>query len=218
MKKATFIFLSIVLMTMSVFAQTSDNNTLKFLGIPVDGTKENMIAKLKEKGFTYNASADCLYGKFNGLESTVYVSTNYGKVDRVMVADRYGYDEAGIKIRYNNLVAQMDKNQKYSSIYKNTISAKDDISYEMTVNKNRYEATYYLLPSLTEIEKDILTEIVFAQNPETEDEAAIILYQELIENNYVTGNVWFMIGEEYGKYYIYMYYDNLKNRPNGEDL
>lgn len=217
MKKATFIFLSIVLMTMSVFAQTSDNNTLKFLGIPVDGTKANMIAKLKEKGFTYNASADCLYGKFNGLESTVYVSTNYGKVDRIAVFDRYGYDLAGIKVRYNNLVAQMDKNQKYFSLYDNTISAEDDISYEMDVNNHRYEASYYLSPNLSETQKALLTEKISAQNPETEEEGGLMVIQELMEN-YVTGNVWFMIGEEYGKYYIYMYYDNLKNRPNGEDL
>ena len=31
--------------------------------------------------------------------------------------------------------------------------------------------------------------------------------------------VWFMISEEeYGKYYITMYYDNEYNRANGEDL
>ena len=30
--------------------------------------------------------------------------------------------------------------------------------------------------------------------------------------------VWFMIGEQYGKYYIQMYYDNCYNNANGEDL
>jgi len=34
----------------------------------------------------------------------------------------------------------------------------------------------------------------------------------------IIGHVWFKITEYYGKYYISMYYDNLKNRPNGEDL
>lgn len=217
MKKTTFIFLSIVLMTMSVFAQTSDNNTLKFLGIPVDGTKANMIAKLKEKGFTYNASADVLRGKFNGLESDIFISTNYGKVDRIVVVDRYGYDEAGIKARYNNLVSQMDKNQKYFSLIEYTISDDDDISYEMKVNNKRFDAWYFLTPNLSDAESAVIGEKIAAHNPETEDEAAMIAVQELIEN-YVTGNVWFMIQEEYGKYYIYMYYDNLKNRPNGEDL
>ena len=30
--------------------------------------------------------------------------------------------------------------------------------------------------------------------------------------------VWFMISENYGKYYITMFYDNEYNRANGEDL
>lgn len=31
-------------------------------------------------------------------------------------------------------------------------------------------------------------------------------------------SVWFMINENYGKYYISMYYDNEYNMGNGEDL
>lgn len=31
-------------------------------------------------------------------------------------------------------------------------------------------------------------------------------------------SVWFMIKEEYGKYYILLYYDNGYNQANGEDL
>ena len=30
--------------------------------------------------------------------------------------------------------------------------------------------------------------------------------------------VWFMISENYGEYYITMFYDNEYNRANGEDL
>lgn len=32
------------------------------------------------------------------------------------------------------------------------------------------------------------------------------------------GDVWFMIHEHYGKYQIGLYYDNLHNQANGEDL
>ena len=32
------------------------------------------------------------------------------------------------------------------------------------------------------------------------------------------GEVWFMIHEQYGRYNIGLYYDNLHNRPHGEDL
>ena len=31
-------------------------------------------------------------------------------------------------------------------------------------------------------------------------------------------SVWFKIFEHYGEYYIGLYYDNLLNAPNGEDL
>lgn len=33
-----------------------------------------------------------------------------------------------------------------------------------------------------------------------------------------TGQVWFMIHENFGRFNIGLYYDNLANRPNGEDL
>lgn len=42
------------------------NDMTQFLGIPVDGTKIDMIQKLKAKGFTYNATNDVLEGEFNG--------------------------------------------------------------------------------------------------------------------------------------------------------
>ena len=32
------------------------------------------------------------------------------------------------------------------------------------------------------------------------------------------GSVWYMISDLYGKYYIALFYDNLHNRSNGEDL
>lgn len=34
-----------------ILAQPNTDNTLKFLGIPVDGTKQQMISNLKNKGF-----------------------------------------------------------------------------------------------------------------------------------------------------------------------
>lgn len=60
------------------FAQKKD--VTKFLGIPVDGTKTEMIQKLKAKGFTYNQRLDCLEGEFNGREVKIFVVTNNNKV------------------------------------------------------------------------------------------------------------------------------------------
>ena len=42
-----------VLFSILAFAQTATDGTIKFLGIPVDGTKAEMKNKLTSKGFTY---------------------------------------------------------------------------------------------------------------------------------------------------------------------
>lgn len=57
----------------SMYAQ---KDVTKFLGIPVDGTKSEMIQKLKAKGFTYNSVKDMLEGEFNGSEVQIAVVTN----------------------------------------------------------------------------------------------------------------------------------------------
>ena len=54
--------LMLLLLSISIYAQ---QNVTKFLGIPVDGSKADMIQKLKEKGFTYNTTTDRLEGVFN---------------------------------------------------------------------------------------------------------------------------------------------------------
>lgn len=47
--KRLFISLLLALVTIVTFAQNPTDGTLKFLGIPIDGTKENMITQLKAR-------------------------------------------------------------------------------------------------------------------------------------------------------------------------
>ena len=61
MKKISSVLL-LFLLSISIYAQ---QNVTKFLGIPVDGSKADMIQKLKEKGFTYNTTTDRLEGVFS---------------------------------------------------------------------------------------------------------------------------------------------------------
>ena len=57
-------FVILLMTAVSSFAQEKD--VTKFLGIPIDGTKAEMIAKLKEKGFTSSAyDREILEGEFN---------------------------------------------------------------------------------------------------------------------------------------------------------
>lgn len=220
--KRFFLFLTMALL--SVASSFAQDNTLKFLGIPVDGTEANMIAQLKQKGFKYDATQKCLTGKFNGRESNIFISTNYGKVDRIYVADADVMDEADIRVRYNNLVSQMNSNSKYFSLGNDEIPESEDISYEINVHNKRYEAAYNLTPQLTEEDQSaIMARLALKKDElegkeESEIQAAAMIEALKYSCEKSTGQVWFMISNSYGRYYISMYCDNLKNRPNGEDL
>lgn len=224
--KKTIIFIILLAATISTFAQ---NDITKFMGIPIDGYKSEMIRKLKEKGFVSTVSdKNVLEGEFNGKDVHVYVGTNNNKVWRIMLCDVNTVGEADIKIRFNNLCEQFKNNRKYLSLGDYTIPEDEDISYEMTVHKKRYEAGFYQEPAAIDslaIYNDIgemlsnkYTEKEL-ENP-TDDIKAEIAKMSL---SYAVDllskkSVWFMISEFYGKYYITMYYDNGYNKANGEDL
>ena len=140
------ILLSLTLLMLSV-AMYAQNEVTKFLGIPIDGTKADMIQKIKAKGFSYNAQEDCLEGIFNGEKVCVSVQTNKNKVWRIAVMDKTDRDETQIKIRFNNLCQQFDDNPKYYSLRgTQKLSDNDYISYEMTVHHKQIQAVYYQLP------------------------------------------------------------------------
>lgn len=183
--KKILIALALLLGTTAV-AQEKD--VTKFLGIPVDGFKSEMIQKLKEKGFVSSAyQDDVLEGEFNGTEVNVRIGTNNNKVYRICLTDKHTRNEADIKVRFNNLCSQFENNKRYISIGEQTISEDDDIRYNMSVKNKRYEATFF---------------------QKAESESA----------NSFDKCVWFRISEVVGKYYIAMYYDNVLNEANGEDL
>lgn len=218
-----------------VFAQ---KDVTTFLGIPVDGTKSEMMDKLKAKGFTYDKQSDKLEGDFNGIKSIIAIQTMNNKVWRVTVADAAPSSESEIRVRFNNLCSQFDrKDDKYicaneSGFY---IPDEEDISYEMTVNNKRYAAYYYQMPNMEifnfdksneRIRKSLLNQFTPEQidNP-TPEQAQVIdeltkketmkIATESIESK----PVWFMIGRYLNMYYIRLFYDNeYNNKNNGDDL
>lgn len=140
MKKLFFTFV-LLCMSSALYAQ---NDVTKFLGIPVDGSKSEMIRQLKEKGFTTSPYAsDALEGEFNGADVNIYIATTRNKVSRIMVADKNRSDESQIKIRFNTLCKQFENNQKYIGLENQAIPEDDDISYEMTVHNKEYQAAFY---------------------------------------------------------------------------
>ena len=175
---ATFLF---VLMTIVAIAQNS--NTIKFLGIPVDGTKKEMISKLQAKGYEYDVYSDGLFGEFNGTDVIIYIQTVNNRVWRIVIVDaNVNDDEANIKARYNKLFKQLSNNDKYKVLDGSTLGEEENISHEMAVHKKRYEAGF------------------------------------TFKDKSIHGLVWYMIIREYGEYGIKMFYENLDNAANGNDL
>ncbi|MBO5346315.1 MAG: hypothetical protein J6A44_05375 [Paludibacteraceae bacterium] len=225
------IFTIIVLLVASVtlFAQS---DVTKFLGIPVDGFKPDMIRKLKEKGFVSTEyDKDVLEGEFNGTDVYIGVVTNNNKVYRIGVTDKNSISETDIRIRFNKLCRQFADNPKYTtpiltSVDDYIISEDEDISYEISVNNKRYQAAFYQKPDSIAQQKDLENYKNYILEKYTEEElndstiAKKLLQEVMLYAMDVSTkkSVWFMISESYGKYYIIMFYDNEYNRANGEDL
>ena len=145
--------LAMIAISASVFAQ---KEVTKFLGIPVDGSPTEMIKKLKAKGFTTDEKfmraiklggvdwdgPEWLIGRFNGEKVRVSLHVEQNKVWRIYLSDKDNRDETQIKIRFNTLVRQFENNDKYVYFYEQTIADDEDISYQMTVNKKRYDAYF----------------------------------------------------------------------------
>ena len=177
MKKILLVAL-LMNITFISFAQ----KTIKFLGIPIEGTKKEMISKLQAKGYEYDSYNDYLTGEFNGSNVTIRVHTVNNQVWRLCIVDDWSSSETDIKIRYNKLFGQFSNNGKYISVGKGKLTDNDNISYEMSINKKRFEATF------KPVDKSI------------------------------NGKVWYMIAEVQDGFCIAMFYENLDNAANGEDL
>lgn len=208
----------------------AQNDVTKFMGIPVDGTKSEMIRKLKEKGFTVNPyDSDVLEGEFNGTDVNIFIVTTRNKVSRIMVADKNKVDETQIRIRFNKLCEQFASNQKYYGSEDQKISEDEDISYEMSVHNKQYQAIFFQTDESTidnaqkyreELENKYSKEELENPSEDLTNEIKNVII-ELMSNSFEKMQkkpVWFTIGESYGEYNILMYYDNEYNRANGEDL
>ena len=226
MKKLLLFIAVWVVSSVATFAQ-SDVTT--FLGIPVDGYKSDMIQALKSKGFVSSSyDKNILQGEFNGTNVSIHVATNNNKVYRLMLCDENTTDELAIRLRFNKLCNQFVANGRYVTFGEYKIPEDEDISYQMSVHKKRYEAIFYQAPNITDtlalqnnVKAMLLTKYTEEQiaNPTEEIQKDMMSMAFDYSMKLVAMKpVWFMISEYGGKYYITMYYDNEYNRANGEDL
>ena len=226
------IILMMIAMTISFasFAQNKDVTT--FLGIPVDGTVSSMKQKLVSKGFVPKkvGANEFLEGEFNGTDVHVYIATNNNKVYRIMLCDANTQNEANIKIRFNKLVSQFENNKRYTSLDKYTLSDEENISYEMTVNKKNYDALFYQVPNMEKVDtlalqKKVLSELLSKYTEAELKNPSEEITKEIANTTIKIGTelmlmkpVWFKIVRVNGEYYICMFYDNIYNQADGENL
>jgi len=229
MKKNLYLKIHVLIFFILPIKFYSQKDVTKFLGVPVDGNKSEMILRLKEKGYSISPyNKDILIGEFNGNEVNIQIVTNNNKVWRIVVTDKNSTDEANIKIRFNNLISQFQNNRNYrslpdSTIVKYKIPLDEDLSYGLSVKKKRYEALFYQQLK----EKDSITlakekkEFELKYNSLEGSKKSEFLDKYLSDEieKYFTKTVWFVIFEDrYGKYYIAIYYDNDSNKAKGEGL
>lgn len=225
--KKLFTLTFLLLLSIAAWAQ---KDVTQFLGIPVDGSKSEMIRKLKEKGFSSNPyQGDFLTGEFNGYRVKIHVVTNNHKVYRIMVEDAYPVNETAIRIRFNHLCQQFTNNSKYTSLQDDyTIPEDEKISHEILVHNKRYEAVFYQNPIVDsatmgqELQAFLLSKYTKNQieNMTDEEQTEVLkMVMMYMMEKYSKKSVWFMINQEsYREYSILMYYDNEYNRADGEDL
>lgn len=212
---------------MCAYAQ---KDVTQFLGIPVDGSKSEMIQKLKAKGFRKSSIAD-LEGEFNGRKVLIGIVTNENKVWRIAVMDDDFVDETQIKIRFNTIFRQFENSPKYIHLFENSctipIPEDENLSLEMLLHKKRYEAVFHqkLQTSEKSINDKCMAELLTKYTSDQIGNPTDAIRDEIVElskkylmEEYGKRQVWFMIRDYYGKYYIIMFYDNKYNEANGEDL
>ena len=191
MKRIAFLFCMLVL-SVALYAQ---QEVTKFMGIPVDGTKSEMIAKLKAKGFTWYPAKDCLTGLFNGRDVTLYIYVNGNKVWRVAVLYADEMDNINTINTYNHLLSLFENNGKYYSQRDNQeIEEGTDLHYEIEINKKQIQNTFYQRSQ--KMNQDAVADMEKRR-----------VWVTIIPQKY-----------SYDKFGMILFYENGYNEANGEDL
>lgn len=191
MKRIAFLFCMLVL-SVALYAQ---QEVTKFMGIPVDGTKSEMIAKLKAKGFTWYPAKDCFTGLFNGRKVTLYIYVNGDKVWRVAVLYADEMDNINTINTYNHLLSLFENNGKYYSQRDNqAIEEGTDLHYEIEINKKQIQNTFYQCSQ--KMNQDVAADMEKRR-----------VWVTIIPQKY-----------SYDKFGMILFYDNGYNEANGEDL
>lgn len=193
MKKILFILLMCVA-TLTACEHNNNNtkNTIKFLGIPVDGTKQEMIEQLQTKGFEYDTTKDCLVGEFNGIKSNIQLATINNKVWRVIIINNNYLNKFLADTVFDRFIEDFSNNEKYIRLNDDEISEQYTLSFW---RKCCQDILYF-------------------------NKCAVFAFKNSIkEDNFSEGVAIYTFYNTFdGGYGIMILYSNHNNAANGEDL
>lgn len=189
MKNILFI-LFLLVASLTVDAQVN------FMGIPVDGTATEMIQKLKNKGF-YEIKKEVTY-EMEGKTLPVLKGTFNGYDSNVYIATNKG-KVYRVHIARAGTVSEAQIITDFNNLF-----------YQFTANPK-----YYLLNGNKIDRKEDISYEMSCHNKQY----TVVFYQILSDSIEEENYVWFTIRKlSYDEYWISIFYDNLKNTSNGEDL
>ncbi len=145
--KKIIITVIVTLTTMTSFAQTQSSAHLLFKGVPIDGTLNEYVSKMKQNGFTHVGTEDgiaMLNGDFAGYKNCIvgvatlkgkdlvskitvifpdhdtwsYLSSNYYTI-KELLTEKYG-EPTEIVEKFDSYTEPKDDNSKMSQVVFNT--------------------------------------------------------------------------------------------------
>lgn len=220
------LLLTVISLMLSVYVFSKEETT-RFLGIPVDGPKSEMIRKLQAKGYEYVSEEDFFMGFYMGDPVYLFLQTVNDKVSRVIVYDIEQRTEEEIKYRFNSIYSRFAFNSRYERLGKrNLVLTPDDkLAYEMKRHNYIHKAVFKQV-KVDEGDADIAKASAPAVGVHPVDmeqikgdyrerrrrmHARAIGYVNRHTNESYKSQVWFVITERFGKFGVVMLYDNVPN-------
>ena len=181
----------LIIFILSLVALVSCDNTIRFLDIPIDGSRNMMIKKLEEKGFIYDYENNLMEGTFNGEPSNISISTSNGRVNKIRVCSK-AYDATEIKAAYNKLLKQFKSNPKYIALENYNLIPIGIVNMYFNLKPEKHRTVFYRRKEFKHS---------YNINPDRAE-----------------GVVWFQIIEVNEDFFIQINYENLKKHTINSDL
>lgn len=137
----------------------------EFLGVPVDGTKQEVFSALEKKGFT-KVDEDTLSGNFLGKQCEVSVGLHSDKVYVVYVLNEETLDGETAKMEFNNLFMTFSIDAEYSYGGGKSIPHNEDLESFFSKENKSYLCWFHQVgDGSTDLEKRRVVIMLYRMEP-----------------------------------------------------